>query len=445
MIAETAIRDVVLYDGQCGLCSGWVRVWIGLLGAHGIGVAPLQTPGVAEKIGVRDETELLSEFRLLAADGSVHSGVDVYLFVGRKIAWARPLAWLGALPGIYHLMRAGYGFFRRNRYAISKHCGLRCELPPRPQGPRGRAADAHGEADAGVRSAPAAFARSAAAWLPLLILPMAVASLAHALPPWAFMWLLAFALYAGCKWLTWRKACDAGVRAWPERHLAYLFAWPGMNARTFLAGREDLAVSERAWRAAIFKTLLGAVFVWVLARAVEPRNLTLAAWLGMTGAILILHFGLFHVLALAWQSAHVPAPPIMRAPLLARSLGDFWSARWNLAMRDLVHAYVLAPLRRRVGVPLATMSVFLLSGLIHELVISVPARAGYGLPTAYFTLQGAGVLFERSHAGRALGLAHGWRGRCFALGVTALPVFALFHPPFVEAVIVPFMRALGAL
>ncbi len=91
------------------------------------------------------------------------------------------------------------------------------------------------------------------------------------------------------------------------------------------------------------------------------------------------------------------------------------------------------------------MLTFAGSGLLHDLVISVPARGGYGLPTAYFLLQGAGLLFERSRIGLRLGLRRGPWGRPYALVVAAAPAFWLFHPPFVLHVIVPFMRTLGAI
>jgi hypothetical protein len=89
--------------------------------------------------------------------------------------------------------------------------------------------------------------------------------------------------------------------------------------------------------------------------------------------------------------------------------------------------------------------VFVLSGLIHDLVISVPARGGYGLPTTYFVLQGAGLTIERSQFGKRHGLGQGWRGWLFMTVVVATPVFWLFHPWFVLRVILPFMHAIHAL
>jgi alginate O-acetyltransferase complex protein AlgI len=90
------------------------------------------------------------------------------------------------------------------------------------------------------------------------------------------------------------------------------------------------------------------------------------------------------------------------------------------------------------------LGVFILSGLIHDLVISLPARGGYGLPTLYFAIQGCGLVFERSTLGQRVGLGRGPRGRIFALGFTAGPAFWLFHPPFIRNVILPMLKAIGA-
>ena len=51
-------------------------------------------------------------------------------------------------------------------------------------------------------------------------------------PHWAQMWTLAMAIYIGCKWLTWQLTPVRHVPVW--KHCAYLFAWPGMDAASFL-------------------------------------------------------------------------------------------------------------------------------------------------------------------------------------------------------------------
>jgi D-alanyl-lipoteichoic acid acyltransferase DltB (MBOAT superfamily) len=160
----------------------------------------------------------------------------------------------------------------------------------------------------------------------------------------------------------------------------------------------------------------------------------------MLGMILMLHFGFFRLTAVAWQIAGVDAQPIMDTPIKASSLSDFWGRRWNGAFNQLDIDVLFRPLARSTGAALATIAVFLFSGALHELVISIPARAGYGLPTAYFLLQGSGVLAQRRFR-----LRHSAGGWFVTMIVVAAPAFWLFHPPFVRHVILPFMKAIHAL
>ena len=74
----------------------------------------------------------------------------------------------------------------------------------------------------------------------------------------------------------------------------------------------------------------------------------------------------------------------------------------------------------------------------------MPAGGGYGGPTLFFLIQGAALLGERSRLGQRLGLGRGWRGWLFTVLILELPVYWLFHPPFVRHVLVPFMHVLGA-
>jgi alginate O-acetyltransferase complex protein AlgI len=282
-------------------------------------------------------------------------------------------------------------------------------------------------------------------WLPLVVLPPGAFALRLTMPAWGFMWLLAITIFAGLKWLTWWRARKRVTHArW--RSIAYLVAWAGMDADSFLDSSQlPQRPSTHMWLWAMVETAVGAILLWGIARFVPSSNGLLRGWVGMLGLILLLHFGSFQLLAYFWQSAGVAATPIMNAPLRSHSLSEFWGKRWNLGFRQLSHDLIFRPLHGVLGVGGAGFLVFVVSGLLHDLVISVPARGGYGLPTIYFVVQGAGVAVERSHAGRRIGLGRGVSGWIFMAVITATPVFWLFHRPFVNNVILPFMHAIGAL
>jgi len=259
------------------------------------------------------------------------------------------------------------------------------------------------------------------------------------------MWTLSFAIFAGLKWTTW---WTVRIRLTPSvgRSVAYLAAWPGMDAEAFLCSSDRVQrpfVHQWLWASA--KTALGVVLLWVIARQIAADHALLRGWIGLVGLIFLLHFGSFHLVSLFWQAQGIEARPIMSNPIAAGTLSEFWGKRWNLGFRQLAHEFIFQPLLRRTGAIVAGLVVFLVSGLIHDLVISVPARGGYGLPTAYFLLQGLGVIFERSRWAGHVALQRKLPARIFTLWVTAAPLYWLFHPAFVQRVILPFMRAIHAL
>jgi hypothetical protein len=259
------------------------------------------------------------------------------------------------------------------------------------------------------------------------------------------MWLLAFAIYAACKVLTWSATPVDAVPVW--RQLAYLFAWPGLNAARFFAP-QPLPASARPSTAecvaGAFRTIAGALIFWSAHLLLGDSWHVLLGWAGMIGVVLMLHFGSFHLLSCFWRAMGIDAPPLMNRPTKSTSLIEFWSNRWNTAFRDITHQFVFRPLTRRFGLTAALLIGFFLSGVVHDLVISIPARGGYGGPTAFFMMQGIAILFEKSLFGQWLGLGRGWRGWLFTAGVLLVPAPLLFHRPFVIEVVVPFMRALGA-
>ena len=160
----------------------------------------------------------------------------------------------------------------------------------------------------------------------------------------------------------------------------------------------------------------------------------------MVGIIMMLHFGTFHLLALALQTVGINARPNMQVPLLAPSLADFWGKRWNTAFNVLADRYGFRPLTPLIGPRAALVVVFLASGLLHEAVITLPARGGYGLPTAYFALQAVGLFVERLPLIRR----RPWLKRLFAWLVLLVPLGCLFPPVYVKLVILPMLQAIGA-
>ena len=247
-------------------------------------------------------------------------------------------------------------------------------------------------------------------------------------PRWAVMWLLAGGLFAAGKVFMLSGSGLCGRRA-----VAFIFTWPGMDTEPF-SGRATMEAGPvPGWGAPFRNMLLGSVLLFGVARGFDAP--VPAGWTGMVGLIFLLHFGVFGLLAAGWRVLGVPVTPIMRCPIAATSLTEFWGRRWNLAFRDLVHCLVFRPMTRCWGGTAALWAAFAVSGLAHELVISVPAGAGYGLPTAYFLLQALGMALERGRR------PSWWRTHAFTL----LPVGLVFHPPFVERVMVPFFHAIGAL
>jgi predicted DCC family thiol-disulfide oxidoreductase YuxK len=407
-----AAQGWVLYDGNCSLCTNTVARFGPLLRRHHFNLAPLQTPWVQQRLGLKPN-EALSEMKLLTGDETIYGGADALVQIARRIWWAWPLFALAQIPGMMILFRATYQHIAANRNCLNGSC----RIPVR---------------------------KKWLDWLPLAVLPVTATVLQPELPPWVFMCVLALAVFFGCKWLTWRRVCADGNRRFGWRSVAFLFAWPGMDANKFLTGRTATISSLAIWIFAATKIIFGAVLFWFAVNNMFQLTPLLTGWLGIIGGIIFVHFGCFHLLALIWRSAGVAADPVMRAPLLARSLADFWGARWNTAFNILVHNLAFRPLARRAGVAWATLGVFLISGVIHDIVISLPARGGFGLPTGYFILQGVGVLIERSRIGRTLGLGGGLRGRLFMFVFTLAPAYWLFHPIFVRNVILPMLQAVGA-
>jgi len=349
--------------------------------------------------------------RLLLADGRSVGGADAVVEIARHVWWAWPLWLVSRFPGMRPVLRAVYRSIAANRHCV----GGVCKVPRR---------------------------RVWHDWLPLLLLPAMAVAVRDTLVPWVFMWLMALAIYAGFKWLTYRDAVANRLVVAGGTRTLYLLVWPGMSLKEFAGAPSTKKRTNLIplWLAPTARTLVGVGLVWLAVPAISADAWLMRGWVGMIGIIMILHFGMFHLLALELQDCGLNARPNMQAPLLARSLADFWGNRWNTAFNVLADRYGFRPLTPRIGPHAALAAVFLASGLLHEAVITLPARGGYGLPTAYFALQAIGIFLERLPLFRR----RHWLKRLFAWVILIVPLGWLFPPVFVRNVMLPMLHAIGA-
>ncbi len=403
-------KGEVFYDANCSLCMRGVRHFSGLF-RRDFDWVPMQTAGTAERLHVTTE-DLYREMILRKADGQLVRGIDTWIVLMRTVWWLYPVALLFSVPGVHFLAQLVYRFIARNRYCF----GGSCALPGQKiKGP-------------GLIEMVAS-----AVW------PAIVGLLTWRLPGWIFMWSLAVAFGFAGKWIALRDAMAAGARLTLKRLVIWFFAWPGMDGRRFFdCDATVVRPKSDEWFLAGFRLLLGLSLFAVIAPHLLLSNRMFAGWAAMVGLVLILHFGLFHLLSLLWRAVGIDAQPIMNAPLRSTSLGEFWGLRWNTAFSIPARRLVLRPLARRLNVAAASLLIFVLSGILHELVITLPAKGGYGLPTAYFIFQGIGVALQDSRFGKAL--RGGWRGWLFTMIVAAGPVYWLFPPVFVCNVVLPMIR-----
>ena len=220
------------------------------------------------------------------------------------------------------------------------------------------------------------------------------------------------------------------------RWFAFCLAWPGMKPHLF--AKTDVATSSKQILEARRRLRCGLLFILagsgcLAAAQTKPFNdssFAVTALL-LCGLSCVLHFGVFAVLSAGWRLAGVPVRPLFRTPLCARSLTEFWSRRWNLAFSEMIQLTVYRPIAGMTNRNVARFAAFLVSGLLHELAISVPVRAGYGLPLAYFALHGMLVARERDDGNGHV--PH----RVWTLAWLALPILLVFHLPFLRGVVWP--------
>jgi hypothetical protein len=157
----------------------------------------------------------------------------------------------------------------------------------------------------------------------------------------------------------------------------------------------------------------------------------------LAGLSFILHFGILNLSTALWRFLGVDVSELFRAPYRSKSLKEFWGKRWNVAFSEMTALIVYRPLKTKIGVEKAVISSFLLSGLLHEIAISFPVRAGYGLPMIYFGIHAFAMHLEAKSQLVQKIIRHKFLSHVWVMSLLVLPMPILFHSEFIQHVLVP--------
>ncbi|OGO58062.1 MAG: hypothetical protein A2V85_13085 [Chloroflexi bacterium RBG_16_72_14] len=113
---------VVLFDGDCGICTHTARVLRRLDRRGRLVLRPLDSwTGLEGEPGI---DALRAALHVRDANGRWARGGAAVAAIAREIPIARPLGLLGRLPVVRTCLEAGYRVVARNRHRISRRLGL---------------------------------------------------------------------------------------------------------------------------------------------------------------------------------------------------------------------------------------------------------------------------------------------------------------------------------
>ena len=282
----------------------------------------------------------------------------------------------------------------------------------------------------------------AAAWSLVVSAGIAAAALSRAAPPGFRMLAIIGAVFLAMKAPVAVEAHAAGVPRLSLSRWLLFTSFFGMRPAIFAADRRPVGGGGALVARGLAWAAVGAAALASARLVAPPARAPLATPLLLVGTSLVLHFGVLNVSAGGFRLLGFDARQLFPAPLLSQSLAEFWGKRWNLAFSEMTATAVYRPLTPLLGRPTATAIAFLASGLLHEIAISAPVRAGYGLPLLYFLLHGVLLLVERALAARGRPI-RGVAGRVWTVAWLAGPMGILFHPPFLRGVLWPLLGVSG--
>jgi predicted DCC family thiol-disulfide oxidoreductase YuxK len=132
-MAAAEHRALVLYDGQCPLCTKTVSIlrrfdWLGRLRFHNC----RDTAGIPTNAAHLDPARMIEEMHVLTPDRSTsYSGFRVVRWIAGRVPILWPLYPLLFIPGAGRLGQRLYLWLARNRFQLMPCRDGVCTIPPK--------------------------------------------------------------------------------------------------------------------------------------------------------------------------------------------------------------------------------------------------------------------------------------------------------------------------
>jgi len=156
--------------------------------------------------------------------------------------------------------------------------------------------------------------------------------------------------------------------------------------------RRDLRVIGRTRLA---RGAIKAISLVALLYANQVADLTVIPGLEVTWMCFVVYVtfsGLWDIIAGTAALIGISISPMFDAPPLARNPRDFWGRRWNLWFTQSAHRLLFVPLGGRDRPLLAVSAVFVVSALLHEVIVMLGLKTFDGRMLLFFSIHGLATI-----------------------------------------------------
>lgn len=129
---HTRVNNIVLYDGECSLCTFQMKVLTWLDWFNVVTLVPISDPRVPEIAPTLTQEAMQEAVHCVTPHNEIYRGARCIRFVGLRMPLLAPLALVLWFPGVIWVAERIYMWVSRHRYLLSRLFGCKdaCAIMP---------------------------------------------------------------------------------------------------------------------------------------------------------------------------------------------------------------------------------------------------------------------------------------------------------------------------